>query len=67
MGSAAYKLKLPDSSAIHPVFHVSQLKKVAGKGIQVTPVVPSLDGLHVPVAVLQRRLVTRGIKSVQQV
>jgi len=37
VGTMAYQLELPASSSVHPVFHVSQLKKSVGAHHTVTP------------------------------
>lgn len=49
IGAAAYRLDLPESSAVHPMFHVSQLKEFVGPQHQVTPNIPSaLQSFQVP-------------------
>ena len=41
--SMAYKLELPRTSQVHPVFHVSYLKKVIGDKIPIQSIMPELD------------------------
>jgi hypothetical protein len=64
----AYKLDLSATSSVHPVFHVSQLKKAVGNNIQVSDSLPfELTEFQVPEKILQQHLINRGIKYVIQV
>jgi hypothetical protein len=68
IGEVAYKLELPDSSRVHPVFHVSQLKLCLKPHHQVLPDLPSSTVVfQVPVRVLQQRVRQQGHRTVVQV
>ena len=71
LGLVAYKLALPLNCLIHPVFHVSCLKKTLGAQITPIPTLPPIDSdgsLHPePIAILQhkpKQLKTRLITEV---
>jgi hypothetical protein len=67
VGSVAYKIGLTTSSSVHPVFHVSQLKKMAPSTKVLSSLPSDIDMSRYPVKVLQRRVVTQGLHSVPQV
>ena len=61
IGKVAYRLQLPDSASVHPVFHVLQPKRSPGnQTVSTTPPsdlvefqiplrIPQRDGLRVPI------------------
>ncbi|XP_070017584.1 uncharacterized protein [Nicotiana sylvestris] len=71
IGKVAYKLDLPHESKVHPVFHISLLKKTMGDRVVVHTTLPltSEDGkfLVKPVAIPQRQLIKRDNSTVVRV
>ncbi|XP_066330232.1 uncharacterized protein [Miscanthus floridulus] len=66
IGAVAYKLALPSSASIHPVFHVSQLKVSHGK-LPVFDALPDeLAQFQVPQQILDRRW-TPGASPMEEV
>ena len=52
VGAVTCKLKLPENSAIHPIFHVSQLKTAIPTSHSVANLPHTLNGLQIPVKIL---------------
>ncbi|PKI41787.1 hypothetical protein CRG98_037822 [Punica granatum] len=70
IGKVAYKLKLPSSDQVHPVFHVSRLKKAIGTATCSSELPIPYDTSECrplqPLAILERRMVKRGNKATAQ-
>lgn len=68
VGGTSYKLALPDSCQIHPVIHVSQLRRAVSPKTEVLKELPApATPRPEPVAVLETRLYQRGGEPLPQI
>ncbi|PNX77235.1 hypothetical protein L195_g033198, partial [Trifolium pratense] len=69
IGAVAYKLKLPEGSRVHPVFHVSLLKKAVGNyhEEELPDLLEESVEMYEPVTVLATRNVKQQDEEVKQV
>lgn len=70
ISNVAYKLRLPEITQIHPVFHVSLLKKHIGEILAITTKLPlsSNDGqlIFEPELILDMRWIKKGSNMVEE-
>lgn len=70
VGAVAYRLKLPEGTKVHPVFHVSLLKPAVGQveaSKSLSDGILATDPPFLPDAILQRRWIRRNGADVEQV
>ena len=70
IGSVAYLLLLPEGSRVHPVFHISVLKRQIGEAVQCTPTLPPLTDTKAldpePENILALRWIKQNRKPTEQ-